>query len=45
LIDDKVWVRAVATDDGGCSSLPEKVWIKIDGQNGSGASADEDEDP
>jgi len=28
--DDKVWVRAIAIDDGYCDSLLEKIWIKID---------------
>lgn len=28
--DDKVWVRAIAIDDGECESLPDKTWIKID---------------
>jgi hypothetical protein len=28
--DDKVWVRAIAIDDGDCESLREKTWIKLD---------------
>lgn len=28
--DNKVWIRAVAIDKGGCESLPVKIWIRID---------------
>jgi hypothetical protein len=28
--DDKVWVRAIAVDGGGCESLTGKAWIRMD---------------